>query len=350
MAGGEEVRELFAHYCKKIDEALISIFDCYPDIEMYKHMSYFMGFRDENLEPTKQYGGKRFRSSLAYMLGDWYGAGDKMLDVATSIELFHNFTLIHDDIVDGDDLRRGRKTVWKLFGTDHAINSGDGQLLLALEVITKSSRCTPEEKIAIYNFLSEQYRKVVEGQFLDFTQTALPLGDKHVTENEYFKMVGRKTADLIAAATKVPGIVAGKGEEERERLFLYGYDLGLAYQLCDDCVSIWGSEEDTGKRAYGDILERKKTFPILYAYKLGNEEEKEKLRKVFNGDNVTVQDAEMIVQILDAHDVYTHTKNLYKKYAQEAKEVARTLDISDENKNTLIGIVDVLLPDIKTVD
>ncbi len=350
MAGGEKVRESFARYCKKIDEALITIFDHYADIEMYKHMAYFMGFLNESLEPNPSYGGKRFRSSLSYMLGDWYGVGDKILDVATSIELFHNFTLIHDDIVDGDDLRRGRKTVWKLFGTDHAINSGDGQLLLSLEVITKSSRCTPEERVEVYNFLSEQYRKVVEGQYLDFTLTDKKLGEEGVAEEAYFKMVGRKTSDLIAAATKVAGIVSKQNEEECDNLFSFGYNLGLAYQLCDDCVSIWGSEEDTGKRPFGDILEQKKTFPILYAYKNVNDEDKKILEKVFNAEGVSAEEAKQVIAILDTHEVFEYTERLYKGYAQKAKEVVRCLRLSEEEKQTLIDIVDILLPSAKKVD
>ncbi|MCA9360572.1 polyprenyl synthetase family protein, partial [Candidatus Kaiserbacteria bacterium] len=135
MNNSEHSNQPLDKYTDILDFELQNVFDVAPDLEMYRHMAYFMGFADENLALKRSYGGKRFRSKLTLLLGDCYGILEKVVPAAVSIELFHNSTLIHDDIVDGDTLRRGRPTVWKLVGKDHAINSGDAQILMSLRPV-----------------------------------------------------------------------------------------------------------------------------------------------------------------------------------------------------------------------
>lgn len=350
MTGSLNIRKLFKEYGDIVDASLRRLFEKMPSHGLYGHMAYFMGLADENLKPLETYGGKRFRSSLCLMLADWLGEKEGAVPVATSIELFHNFTLIHDDIVDGDTLRRGRKTVWNVWGIPHAINSGDVQMLLAYKVLSENRDLGASRALLTQSFLTEQYIKVGEGQYLDFLLTEISLDDKRVTEEAYFEMISQKTADLIAAATKSAGLVAGVSENEVEALRLYGHNLGVAYQLCDDVVSIWGKKEQTGKREYGDVLERKKTLPILYAYAELNESEKKRLSDYYSAEgNMNTEAAEEIICLLDTAGAYEHTTKLVGEYAQKAKDEILKLSIEEEQKQTLSDIVDALLPDIKKV-
>ena len=347
MGGANQVRELFAEHSVLVDDALRKFFAELPALGMYQHQAYFMGFLSETLEPVEIAAGKCFRSSLCTFLGECYGARDAALPVALSIELYHNFTLIHDDIVDGDELRRGRATVWKLFGTDHAINSGDAQLLLALEVILESNNLSAEQKVPVQLFLTKQYRKVVEGQFLDFELTKMKLGDDGVSRQAYVTMIERKTADLIVAAGKGAGLIAGVSKEELGLLDTYARSLGMAYQICDDVVSIWGEGATTGKRAYGDLLERKKTLPVLHAHENLPAEEKKQLLAIYTDENdMTNERCETVISLLDSIDTKSVMRDEIELYAQAAKASAAKLNITEEKKVLLATIVDTLLPSV----
>lgn len=350
MDGGLNIRELFKDYGNEIDHSLRELFLYMPKYAMYGYMAYFMGFADENGKPIEAYGGKRFRSSMSLMLADWYGVKNEARPAALSLELFHNFTLIHDDIVDGDTFRRGRKTVWNVWGMPHAINTGDGQLMLAYRVLADVCGGDPVKVLEVQEFLRGQYQNVIEGQYLDFVLTDSLLGDDCVHEEAYFEMVGRKTAELIAGATKVVGVIASLSKEEADALYAYGYNLGIAYQLCDDSVSIWGTEDVTGKRAYGDVLERKKTLPILYAYGCLSDVKTKELCGYYNAKTtMTEAEAGSVVSLLDSVETYAHMSKLTDEYAKKAKNETEKLSLSTEQKQTLCEVVDALLPDIKAV-
>jgi geranylgeranyl pyrophosphate synthase len=350
MTGSMQVRELFKEYGGEVDATLRNfLLEKDQGLEMYGHMAYFMGFADENLQPIETYGGKRFRSSVCLMLADWFGAKEPAVPVASAIELFHNFTLIHDDIVDGDTYRRGRKTVWNVWGKDHAINSGDAQLLLVYQILSQNSVLTEGQLLQIQHFLTKQYLRVAEGQYLDFTLTTARLDDHFVTEDRYFEMIGRKTAALIAAATKSAGMVAGLGEPEQEALYQYGYNLGVAYQVCDDMVSIWGTSKQTGKRTGGDVLERKKTLPILRALEQLPESGRRSLLEYYHDvTDATEKDVQEVVSLLDSIDMYEQMKKVVSDKADIAKSMITILPITTDQQQTMGEVVDILLPDIKS--
>lgn len=348
MEGSKSVREVFAGYTAAVDDSLHQLFSQLPKYTMYQHLAYFMGFADEELKPATIYGGKRFRSALCLMLSDFYGHKEAAVPTATAIELFHNFTLIHDDIVDGDTLRRGRPTVWKLFGTDHAINSGDAQALLAYQTVAQGNALPLEQLVAVQSCLGEQFLAVIEGQYLDFTLTDAALTDEIVNAEAYFEMIERKTAALIVAATKGAGLVANVSEADLEALVTYGHQLGVAYQICDDTVSIWADQDETGKRAYGDLLEQKKTLPILYAHERLAAEDKAKLEAYFaQSEPLTDADAEAILSLLDSVGTYEAMREEIERTAGAAKAAAQKLSLTDEQRATLVAVVDALLPQVK---
>lgn len=345
----QEIARLFHEYGTEIDDGLRAFFAELPRHDMYAHLAYFMGFRDENLKPMDAYGGKRFRSAIALMLGDWYGLRKETLPLALSIELFHNFTLIHDDIVDGDTLRRGRETVWKKWGVAHAINDGDAQALLASGVVFTST-ADPRRLIEAHTFLMKQYVRVTEGQFFDFTLTDMHLGDERITVEAYCSMVERKTSDLIIGATGVVGVLAQVSRTEQEALETYGRNLGLAYQVCDDVISIWGDATFTGKRPHNDIYERKKTLPILYAYeRLTNDERATLVHHYNKKEPLSEADVATIISLLERVGTYAHMREEVSRFAKEAQDAVFALAITPKQQSVLRDVVDVLLPDIKSV-
>lgn len=336
-----------ASYADSVDAEMRAVLDAQPDLKMYTMMRYFLGFTDERGNPISVYGGKRFRSGLCLMLADFYGMKEKVVEIAASIELFHNFTLIHDDIEDNDDMRRGKPTVWKLWGINHGINTGDAQLTLAYGELFKSAARYPKEGIASAAFLDEQYRTVMEGQFLDFSLAEAKLDDPFVTRARCEEMMIKKTSVLVAAAAKVAGMTAGRPAGECEALWTYGLELGYAYQLYDDMTSTWGHEEGEGAR-YNDIVEKKKTQIILALRDQLSVKQREELMLLFDSPDVVSKDGVHRIAVwLEETKAYEQAWDDVQAHARKAKDAARELSIADNQKAVLCEIVDALLPSLR---
>ncbi len=317
------------------------------DYTLYGMMRYFMGYTDEQFKTSVRPAGKRLRPGLLLCIADGYGALEEALPAALSIELFHNFTLIHDDIVDHDELRRGRPTVWKLWGVDHAINTGDAQLILALRALEGARDTRSELSSAVRTTLLDLYLEVTEGQYLDFSLAAAPLRDELVSEETYRTMIRKKTAKLIRAATETAPRIAKRSEAEVSALGDFGENLGMAYQLYDDWQSIWGDPEKTGKKPAGDILERKKTLPVIYAYEHLGPADKRRLETLYERDMDEAAVAEVLELFskVDAHDVLKEYAVQYKEQALAA--LARPgVDIPAQTRALLEQTVRALIPDV----
>ena len=329
-------------YSGRIDEEIQKLFSRSPR-EMYGMMEYFMGYADEQFNSIQDiHAGKRFRSGLCLLIADRYGVVNDALAAAVSIEVFHNFTLIHDDIADKDEARRGRPAVWKLWGTNCAINTGDAQLLLALKALAPLH----EKKYGadIYAFLIERYLEVAEGQHLDFLLSDISLDDKRVAEDLYLEMVTKKTSILVGAAARSVGIIAETNSTEQELLSRYGLSLGLAYQLSDDASSIWGKVERTGKDEHGDIREKKKTLPILYALSTLSDPGREELitlyRKEAPLDHASVK---RIIALLDSVDARGYMQGRIDTYRTQAHDAAEHLSLPTADKGVLVRFANALL-------
>lgn len=339
-----EVAAIIAPYTARIDTALEHIFTTTPDLPMYGHLAYFMGFANESLKPERTYGGKRFRSSLMAMLGDWYGEAEQAVTFAAALELFHNFTLIHDDVVDKDTHRRGRPTVWHLFGHDHAINDGDAQMIMMASLLAEAAGGVESGK-RTQAFMLQQFLVVIEGQYLDFELTKAALTDEIVTEKNYEDMIRRKTAELIVVATEGAAIVSGQSQAEQTHLKEFGHQLGMAYQICDDVVSIWATSETTGKRNYGDLKERKKTLPVLFAHDRLSGNGRERLEELFaSSQELSDTECEEVAALLASVGTQEKMEHVIHEHAGKAKEHIQALSLSADKKDTLSALVDSLLP------
>jgi geranylgeranyl diphosphate synthase type II len=325
----------------QIDEKIKETFQEVGDLPMYHMLRYFMGYENNLKKPSEGKHGKRTRSALLLMVSNMFGGSKSALDLAVGIELFHNFTLIHDDIVDNDEMRRGQPTVWKNWGVDHAINSGDAQLLITNHSLLNASLTDTENGARFALLLNSYFLEVCEGQYLDFELTKKKLNDETVTESAYFEMIRKKTAVLVGAATAVGAQSAGCHDAIVEKMYMYGESLGFAYQIVDDLVSVWVDSEKTGKSAYGDIYERKKTYPVLYTLKNGN---KKRLVELYEKKEPLHQkDVQEVIALFESAGAKEATKKLAQTYAQKASDMTDELPLEIDSKEKLVSIVEKVM-------
>ena len=342
------ISEILQTYTHIVEQSLRDTLSQQNNFDMYRYMEYFFGFRDEQLQPTDIYGGKRYRSSLCLLIASFYESVPAAVPTATSIEIYHNFTLIHDDIEDNDTMRRGRPTVWSLWGINHGINTGDAQLLLAQETLVQALSTHGESYVPVIAFLNDCYKQVIEGQFLDFNLTELPLGSPEVTINAYHHMISKKTSVLVGAATQGAAMVAQQDHATQQLWWEYGYHLGMAYQLSDDTFSIWGDLSVTGKENYGDIIEQKKTLPIIYALDQLTDTARDQLLDIYNQEHtVTNEQARTVLDVLHTTDVYEYATNQIQEHNQKSLDALGQIDIAPEHKETLRSLNQALLPNVK---
>ena len=259
---------------------LTSFFERYlPDIDRYMRtvinsqqnqpsdmgimLQYALGWVDQNGDPYNIPTGKRIRPVLLLLCveaagGDWRAA----LPAAAAVELLHNFSLIHDDIQDDSPLRHNRLTVWKVWGQANAINIGDALFTMAYDSLQRLSGngIAAETLIQIWHIFNRTMLELTRGQHLDMRFEH----QETVTTNEYISMITGKSAALLAACAEM-GSLIGAGNPELARHYAdFGLNLGIAFQIRDDILGIWGDPSVTGKSAATDILSRKKSLPVLY--------------------------------------------------------------------------------------
>lgn len=240
-------------------EAAVQALRSQPYLEMAEMIEYHLGWRD-----VKEGGkGKRVRPLLTLLTcetagGEWQQA----IPAAAGVELIHNFSLIHDDIEDWSETRRGRPTVWKRWGVPQAINSGDALFVMARLAALNMTRLdlpTPQV-LKVLRLLDNACLRLTMGQYLDLCFEK----DDSVSVEEYMEMIDGKTAALVATATEVGALIAGAEASAVGVSRDFGWHLGMAFQITDDVLGIWGDEAVTGKSAAGDLLARKKTLPVIY--------------------------------------------------------------------------------------
>ncbi|HAJ35101.1 MAG TPA: polyprenyl synthetase [Chloroflexi bacterium] len=230
----------------------------------YGMMHYHMGWVDAALQPVNLPAGKRLRPLLCLMACEAVG-GDaaQAVPAAAALEILHNFSLVHDDIEDGDETRRHRPTVWKVWGAPQAINVGDAMFALAFAAMQRLPMrgVTADITLAALRIFTEMCVALTEGQHLDMS---FEQSDR-VTVDEYLRMIQGKTAALIGASVAIGGLIGGAAPGVDEALRRFGQSIGLAFQIQDDMLGIWGDPAVTGKAAGNDILRRKKSLPMLHA-------------------------------------------------------------------------------------
>lgn len=275
-------------------------------------------------------GGKRVRPVLVLMAAEIFGSDyKKALDAALAIEVFHNFSLVHDDIMDAAPLRRGKKTVHERWDVNTAILSGDAMLIRAYQLFENYSGETFRQLAELF---SKTAIEVCEGQQYDID---FETRDK-VSIEEYLKMIEYKTAVLVGASLKMGAIVANASKENAEKIYEFGRLLGIAFQLQDDYLDAFGDPDSFGKQVGGDIIENKKTFLYLTSLQEAASNEAIQLEHLYsiNPPDPSAK-VETVKSLFESSGAAELTRREIERFTQKAFEVLEDLDIPSEKKEVL---------------
>lgn len=293
-----------------------------------------------NVEPKGLYepiqyvlslGGKRVRPVLMMLAYEmWKDNSEDILPQAVALETYHNFTLLHDDVMDNADVRRGQPTVHKKWNENTAILSGDNMLVLAFQMMQSPSEKMPEvlatfTKTAIEINHGQQYD-------VDFEKR------DDVTEEEYIEMIRLKTSVLLACALKIGALLAGASDEDVENLYKFGEAMGLAFQLQDDYLDVYGDPKVFGKEIGGDIISNKKTYMLINAFLKAEGKDKESLIRWINTpvtDNKKGQKVAAVTALYTKLGIDEMAKAKMEQYYQEALEALDKVQVPEERKKAL---------------
>lgn len=305
----------------------IKIFEDY----LKKELKYI---KPENLYNPVKYllesGGKRLRPIIALNVSELLGGKiSDTLPAAAALEIFHNFTLAHDDIMDNSMLRRGKKTINSKWDNNTGILSGDVMLIISYEVLNQYQ---DSKYIHLSKKLTEISRLVCEGQ-----QADMDFASKNdITENEYFEMIKNKTAVLIGCSFMFGAIVAEANDLNTNLLYEIGLNLGIAFQLEDDLLDCFGDQEKFGKKIGGDIIEKKKT--LLYLFTNSNLEPKKKLEfeNIFNSNEIAESEKINSIKLFyETSGALKYVKNKVKVYFDKADQLINKLKLDNDTKRKL---------------
>ena len=287
-------------------------------------------------------GGKRLRPTLALMACNLFSDNiDAAVMPATGIEIFHNFTLVHDDIIDQAPLRRNLPTVHNKWDVNQAILSGDVMAFIANECFLQ----TPEKfLVKVFREYNKAAIEVCTGQQLDidFENTTV------VTEKEYLRMIELKTAVLIAASVKIGAITGGADDKNSEFLYEFGRNLGLAFQIQDDLLDSYGDTSIFGKIPGGDIAANKKSFLSVKAFELSKGKRHSELQSLFSDKNIETEKKIMsVMEIYDEYNIKSLTEKLAGEYIEKAFSMLARIGIADERKEELTSMASSLIGRVK---
>ena len=301
-----------------------------------KHMiQYHMGWVNKNGEEPQR--GKRIRPLLSLLCCGAFQSGvSKAVPGAVAVELLHNFTLIHDDIEDQSPLRHGRPTLWQKWGIAQAINTGDALFSIAqISVLGLAASCGENIAIKAANQLNDVCLQLTRGQFLDlsFEKAA------EVQTSAYLDMIEGKTAALISFSTALGALTTGQELPVQNQLAEFGKNLGMAFQVQDDFLGIWGDPKVTGKSTTSDLTTRKKSLPILFGLAESSE-----FRSLWRQDTLSPEEVEQLTRILDSCGAKEYVRTHAEQYTTRAYEILDSVFPRRNNyADALVELTDQLL-------
>lgn len=303
----------------------------------YGMLHYHLGWVDQDLQSVEAASGKRIRPLLCLLVasaagGDWHQA----IPGGSAVELIHNFSLIHDDIQDASPIRRGRPTMWQIWGANQAINSGDAMFSLAHIALSRMQERGVPAAIVVQSLrrLDETCVDLTMGQYLDmsFEKTL------DVAVGEYITMIEGKTAALLAFSAELGARVARQPEQTIQHYASFGRDLGLAFQVRDDILGIWGDESIIGKSSASDIATRKKSLPVLSGLEQSSE-----LRQLYTSAGSGDDFVERVVGLLEEVGARQFAESYEEEYASSALMHLRAAAPQGEAAEALNQLTELLL-------
>ncbi|MDO4161029.1 MAG: polyprenyl synthetase family protein [Prevotellaceae bacterium] len=283
-------------------------------------------------------GGKRIRPSLMLMAYNMFKDDpESILPSACALETYHNYTLLHDDLMDNAKVRRGKQTVHIKWNANTAILSGDAMLVLAYQHIAS---CKADKLKHVLDLFTETALEIGEGQQYDMdfeTRT-------DVTEDEYIEMIRLKTSVLLACALKIGALLADASEEDADKLYKFGEQMGLAFQLQDDFLDVYGDPAIFGKAIGGDILCNKKTYMLINAYNKADDETRKVLMKWITAEEYDPKEKiEAVTAIYNKLGIDKLAESKIKYYFDESRKYLAQVNVSEERKSVLAAYTDAMM-------
>ena len=283
-------------------------------------------------------GGKRIRPSFVLMAYNlFHDDVDRILPVATALETYHNYTLLHDDLMDKADMRRGRPTVHKKWDDNTAILSGDTMLVLAYEHLAK---CDTKYLKPALDLFTETALEVSEGQQFDMEFETR----NDVAEEEYIEMIRLKTSVLLACALKMGAVVAGASDADANALYAFGEKVGLAFQLQDDLLDVYGDPKVFGKAIGGDITSNKKTYMLINAMLRADEKQAAELKKWISAEHFDkAEKINAVTEIYNNIGIRELCEKKINDYFEQARLSLQKVNLPDEKKTQLQHFTDLMM-------
>jgi geranylgeranyl diphosphate synthase type I len=300
----------------------------------YGMMHYHLGWLDESFQPVRVAGGKLLRPIFTLLCCQAAGGQpEKALTAAAAVELIHNFSLIHDDIEDNSRTRRGRATVWAIWGEPQAINVGDGLFVLARNALLKlKEQGLPLTTIfAGLEQLDQTCLALCQGQYLDMSFEQTPTVDLAA----YLEMIEGKTAALLACSGYLGGLIATNEPAKAELFWQLGRALGLAFQIQDDLLGIWGQEAVTGKPAADDLRRRKKSMPVVYALSQTGQPQAARFKEIYTAPTLTEAGVAEAITLLEEIGARDYAEVQAKAYVETARSALQAIEADPANKASL---------------
>jgi geranylgeranyl diphosphate synthase, type I len=331
-AGASQVLERFR---QPIEASLAGVFaDLHAPI--YDMLRYHLGL-DGSSPPQ----GKALRPTLCLLICEALGGPwGKALPAAASIELVHNFSLIHDDIQDGDEKRRGRPTLWTKWGVPQAINAGDAMFCLATLTLRGLRPYFQDELVVeVMSVLQEATREMIEGQYLDVSYENVP----EIALEHYLEMIRCKTGALLRASIEIGALLADAGAPLRFRCRRFGEAIGRLFQIRDDMLGIWGESETTGKAVDSDIKRKKKSLPIVMALSLAGPADREALLSLYSQELISDADVARVQDVFERLQVKARVQALADEAHHQAMVLADAINFTGHGRAELVSLVNFLL-------
>jgi len=318
---------LLDRYRRPIEQGLRSALR--GETQLAEILRYHIGLSAEDVTASRL--GKLIRPGLVLFTAEELGGRiDDALPAAVGLELIHGFSLIHDDVQDRDETRRGRPAVWARWGIAEAINAGDLMHAIALRTALDAGADAAKA-------LAEATAEMIEGQSFD-----LAFEGRFVTVDEYMAMIDRKTGALFRCAFELGGRCAEAGVEVLGQLAEIGANIGRAFQVQDDLLGIWGDGETTGKPTGSDVRRKKKSYPVVVAYATASESERERLERIYATSTIAEPDVEWVIALLDRLEVADRACEAVREYSERATRAVGCVSLSDDGKRELLELIENL--------
>ena len=310
--------------------------------DVYDMLRYYMGWVDENGRPHEAMEGKALRPTLCLFACEAVGGGLEIaMPSAVALEFIHNFSLIHDDIQDRDEIRHNRKTLWAVWGDPKALVAGNVLRVVADECLHQllDSGLDYDRALAAGTLLTEAYLEMIEGQYLD-----LQFEGRHdISMSDYLNMISRKTGALIRCSLNLGAVVGAQEQGVRDAFKESGRAMGYVFQIIDDVLGVWGDEETTGKPVGADIRRKKNSYPVVYTMGTAKDKDQKMLNEIYEKDELDDSDVDSVLAVMDRLDVKNQAQQEAEKYANVALESLAPVELSREARQEVEDLAHFLL-------